>query len=203
MQTGLRILLIESDELIADVTSYRLQLLGYRVTVVSASVSVWSTIERFNPHGILLNLDSDAFDGFSLLEEFSSDPRTSEIPVLALSSDADLDRVEHAWKGGARDYLLTPYDPLTLERKVARLLDGVEATGEGPAVADRESAAFDDQDAEFSPDAEYSGFSPEPDDGPGDVFYPDTAPDADGDLYPGRTGESEMTAGLVDSGTHS
>lgn len=126
MQTGLRILLIEDDPLMADVTSYRLELLGYRVTVSTTVVAVWQAIDRSIPHAILLNFDSEDLDGFGLLEQFASDQGTSEIPVLALSADAELERVERAWKNGARDYLLTPYDPLALEQKVARLFDGIE-----------------------------------------------------------------------------
>ena len=126
MQNGLRILLIESNPLMADITSYRLELLGYRVEVVATAAALWGAIDYAIPQAIVLNLDSDDLDSFGLLEQFASDMKTSEIPILVLSSGADLDRVERAWQNGARDYLVTPFDPLALEQKVARLLDGVE-----------------------------------------------------------------------------
>jgi DNA-binding response OmpR family regulator len=130
VHNGLRILLIESNPLMADITSYRLELLGYRVEVASTVAALWGAIDCATPQAIVLNLDSDVFDSFGLLEQFASDMKTSEIPVLALSSGADLDRVERAWQNGAQEYLVTPFDPLALEQKVARLLEGVEADPE-------------------------------------------------------------------------
>jgi len=45
-----------------------------------------------------------------------------------MSSQSDLDLVERVWKNGVSDYLVTPYDPIILERKVARLLSDVPRT---------------------------------------------------------------------------
>jgi|GEM_PF-827838 len=142
-QAGLRTLLIEPEPLMADITSYRLGLLDYQVIVAATAAEVWPAIDRAVPHTVLLNLDAKELDGFGLLEQFASDVKTSEIPILVLSADADLDRVERAWKAGARDYLLTPYNPLALEQKLARLLEGVDPE------ADRTSDA-----AEVRPDDE-------------------------------------------------
>lgn len=139
-QNRLRTLLIEPEPLMADVTSFRLELLDYLVTVATTPAEVWQAIDRTVPHAVLLNLDSEDLDGFGLLDKFASDIKTSEIPILALSSDADLDRVERAWKAGVRDYLLTPYDPLALERKLARMLDGVVPEAEQSVTAMAESA---------------------------------------------------------------
>ena len=59
-------------------------------------------------------------DPVELLNRISDDPRTSETPLLFLSANSDLDEVQRAYNAGADEYLLTPYDPLVLERKVAR-----------------------------------------------------------------------------------
>jgi DNA-binding response OmpR family regulator len=45
-----------------------------------------------------------------------------------LSPDPDLDAVQRAFNAGADEYLLTPFDPLVLERKVQNLLNEAEAT---------------------------------------------------------------------------
>jgi len=123
----------------ADVTSFRLDLLDYQVTVVATPTEVWQAIDRAVPHAVLLNLDSEELDGFGLLDQFASDVKTSRIPILAFSSDADLDRVERAWKAGIRDYLLTPYDPQALEQKLARMLEGVEIDPVSGVIAGSET----------------------------------------------------------------
>ncbi len=167
-QTGLRILLIETSRLMADITGYRLELLGYRVVLAASAVEVWATIERAAPHAIVLSLDSEELDGFGLLEKFSSDPRTTEIPILALSAEADLDRVERAWKDGARDYIVTPYDPQSLEQKVGRLLANVkpqletsaDPSAETTVESQPETTVASQPAVPVKPEATGSGMSP-------------------------------------------
>lgn len=128
-----RLLLIESDPLLAEVTSYRLQLLGYRVLVAETTAEVWTGADKLRPHAVLLNLDIADLHPMDLLEQFASDTTTAELPIIALSKTSDLDQVERVWKNGVSDYLVTPYDPVMLERKVARLLADVPLTSESDA----------------------------------------------------------------------
>jgi DNA-binding response OmpR family regulator len=125
-ETGHRLLLIESEPLLAEVTAYRLELLGYVVETVESQVQIWAAIDRLKPHAVILNIETEAVRPLELLEQFTSDTETAEIPILALSSHAELDQVERVWKNGARDYLVVPYDPVVLGQKVARLLDGID-----------------------------------------------------------------------------
>jgi CheY-like chemotaxis protein len=48
--------------------------------------------------------------------------RTSQIPVLFVSTHADLDDVQKAYNAGANAYLVTPYDPAVLEEKIEHLV---------------------------------------------------------------------------------
>jgi PleD family two-component response regulator len=57
-----------------------------------------------------------------LINRITSDSRYGHIPVLVFSVDADLEAVQKAFSCGAKDYLVTPYDPAVLERKVEALL---------------------------------------------------------------------------------
>ena len=75
-----------------------------------------------------------------LLEQLASDTSTAELPIIALSKHSDLDQVERVWKNGVSDYLVTPYDPDILERKVARLLAEVPFTSDSD-----DSLATDDE----------------------------------------------------------
>lgn len=142
-ESGHRLLLVENDPLLAEVTSYRLQLLGYRVEVAGTTAELWAGVDRLRPHAVLMNLDMDGLQPVELLEQLSTDKTTSELPIIAFSSQSDLNQVEHVWKLGVRDYLITPYDPVVLERKVARLLTGVPLTSE----PDSDSGSSNDPDS--------------------------------------------------------
>tara|TARA_R110002072_G_scaffold155657_2_gene306103 strand:+ start:166763 stop:167242 length:480 start_codon:yes stop_codon:yes gene_type:complete len=123
-----RLLLVESDPLLAEVTSYRLQLLGYQVVVAETTAELWTGVDKHRPHAVLLNLDIAELHPMELLEQLASDTATAELPIIALSKNSDLDQVERVWKNGVSDYLVTPYDPVILERKIARLLAEIPLT---------------------------------------------------------------------------
>lgn len=146
-ESGHRLLLVENDPLLAEVTSYRLQLLGYQVELAGTTAELWAGVDRLRPHAVLINLDMDGLQPVELLEQLGTDKTTSELPIIALSSQSDLNHVEHVWKLGVRDYLITPYDPVVLERKVARLLADVSLISE--SEPDNESIS----DPDTSPEA--------------------------------------------------
>lgn len=44
---------------------------------------------------------------------------------MAFSSSGDLDDVERAFTAGAKEFVVTPYDPAVLQRKLQALLEPV------------------------------------------------------------------------------
>jgi len=67
-------------------------------------------------------------DGVEFINRLSNDVRTSEIPIMFLSTKADLDDVQRAYNAGADEYLVIPYDPIVLESKVERLTKSLVAS---------------------------------------------------------------------------
>ncbi len=115
------ILLIEEEPTLRDITSFRLELLGYTVltrgTADEASVAMSEKLPDLIAVGHVAEMESIEF-----LNHLSNDPRTSDLPVIYLSGSADLEEVQRAYNAGADEFLVTPYDPLVLESKVEGLL---------------------------------------------------------------------------------
>ena len=60
-------------------------------------------------------------DGVEFINRLSNDTRTSDVPIMFLSTNGDLEDVKKAYNAGADEYLVIPYDPMVLEAKVERL----------------------------------------------------------------------------------
>jgi len=122
---GATILLIEEEPTLREITSFRLELLGYRVvtkiTADEANLSIAEQLPSLIAVGHVAEMESIEF-----LNHLSNDPRTNELPVIYLSGSADLDEVQRAFNAGADEFLVTPYDPLMLEKKVEELLVAAE-----------------------------------------------------------------------------
>lgn len=117
-----RILLVEPEGVLAEVTAFRLELLGYAVDVVANAEDALRQVSRELPDLIITDLVLEGTDSMTLIETLASREDTIGIPVMVLSIDADLDRVTAVHKIGAADFLVVPFQPEVLEQKVSKLL---------------------------------------------------------------------------------
>ena len=120
------ILLIEEDDTLREITSFRLELLGHRVVKMSSAGEAVEWMIDELPDAILVGHFLPDMTGIDLIDRLSNDIRTSETPVMLLSPNSELDDVQKAFNAGADEYLVTPYDPLMLENKLRRLTERVE-----------------------------------------------------------------------------
>lgn len=115
------ILLIEEEPTLREITSFRLELLGYQViTKITADEANLQLIEKL-PDLIAVGHVAE-MESIEFLNHLSNDSRTNELPVIYLSGSADLGEVQRAYNAGADEFLVTPFDPLVLEKKVEGLL---------------------------------------------------------------------------------
>lgn len=121
------ILLIEEDATLREITQFRLELLGHAVVGLDSGNEGMAWIAQNLPDAIVIGHFLPDMDGTDLVDRLSNDLRTARVPVMLLSPNAELTDVQRAFNAGADDYLVTPYDPLMLERKLKRLLSPVEA----------------------------------------------------------------------------
>ncbi|QDU57116.1 response regulator [Aeoliella mucimassa] len=115
------ILLIEEDPTLAEITSFRLELLGHEVSVLHSAEEALHWLEKSSTDLMIIGHFLPGMDGFEFLNRISNEVKTSKIPTMLLSPNSELDDVQQAFNAGADEYLVTPYDPQTLEHKVNRL----------------------------------------------------------------------------------
>lgn len=127
-----QLLLVEEDPTLREVTAFRLELLGYEVKLLSTAEEAIASLLEQLPDVIIVGYSLPGMGGVDLIDRISNDVRTSEVPVMLLSPNADLAYVQRAFNAGADEYLVTPYDPIVLEDKIERLAhaasDGAELT---------------------------------------------------------------------------
>ncbi|QDS99353.1 response regulator [Adhaeretor mobilis] len=115
------VLLIEEEPVLREITAFRLELLGFEVVEKdnAAKASLW--ISSKLPNLVAIGHISDV-DSIEFINRLSDDQRSNHIPVVYLSANSDLEEVQRAFNAGADEYLVTPYDPVVLEKKVVNLI---------------------------------------------------------------------------------
>jgi CheY-like chemotaxis protein len=116
------VLLVEPEPVVAEVTAFRLELLGYRVICVDSAEAALTKIGESAPDLVITDLVLPAMDGMAFIERLMTDKETSGLRIMVLSIDADLSKVQAAYNAGARDFIVVPFHPEVLEDKVSKLL---------------------------------------------------------------------------------
>lgn len=116
------LMIVAADEILADITGFRLELLGYQVRIAPSGEEALKLVREKTPDLLLIHLDLPGISGLALIEQLATYNETASIPVLAISMSAEMESVQRTIATGAHDYLVVPYDPLILDDKVASLL---------------------------------------------------------------------------------
>ncbi|MEH1942507.1 MAG: response regulator [Nostoc sp.] len=103
-----RILLVEDHYLNRMLLSDYLSYCGYDVHSLSEGSTFFSTIEKFEPDLMLLDLKLPDIDGYSLLKQVQQKPDLSKIPIIVVSAFAFKADQEKALSLGARRYFVKP-----------------------------------------------------------------------------------------------
>ena len=123
-----QILIVEEDPTLLEITAFRLELLGYEVVTQQSAERALEWLRDQLPTLIIVDHVLSGMDGIEFINRLSNDTRTSDIPIMFLSTNGDLDDVQRAYNAGADEYLVIPYDPIVLESKVERLATAVAQT---------------------------------------------------------------------------
>ncbi|MEH2085661.1 response regulator [Nostoc sp.] len=103
-----RILLVEDHYLNRMLLSDYLSYCGYEVQSLSEGSAFFSTIEKFEPDLMLLDLKLPDIDGYSLLKQVQQNPHLSKIPIIVVSAFAFKADQELALSLGACRYFVKP-----------------------------------------------------------------------------------------------
>lgn len=116
------ILIVEDNEMNSDMLSRRLRRKGYEVAVAADGEAGVRKAQQIRPQLILMDLSLPIIDGWTATRQLRSDPRTSQIPVIALTAHAISGDREKAIEAGCDDYDTKPVEWHRLLGKIEALL---------------------------------------------------------------------------------
>lgn len=116
-----KILIVEDEQLIADLVQRKLQDEGYYAFVARDGEEAVKQIREGRPDLILLDIVLPRLNGFDVLAEIQKDEELKLIPVIIISNSGQPEEIERAKAAGVRDWLVkTEFDPKEVLEKVRR-----------------------------------------------------------------------------------
>jgi putative two-component system response regulator len=97
----------------------------YDVRVAKSGEQALSVLGTGKVDLILLDIEMPGMSGFETLELIKLQPNGEKVPVIFVTSHVSTELIAKALKKGAKDYIMKPFEPDVLIRKVYAVLNGV------------------------------------------------------------------------------
>ena len=120
----MQILLVTEEELLAELIAFRLELLGHSVEIKADSEQMLRSLQDSTYSLLILDTQLPDTNTRDSLSKVRSRWSKDILPILMISMDQSLELVELAFRCGADDYLLAPFDPQAMQNKLEELLNG-------------------------------------------------------------------------------
>ncbi|MFH0987454.1 MAG: response regulator [Patescibacteria group bacterium] len=115
------ILLIEDEEILANLLVKRLKEEGYNISLAKNGEEGLVRIKDEKPDLILLDIVMPKKGGFEVLEEMQKNPEMKNIPVVVISNSGQPVEISRALELGVKDYLIkTQFNPEEVIKKVKK-----------------------------------------------------------------------------------
>lgn len=96
-----KILLIEDDQLVANIYRNKLVVGGFQVEVANDGEAGYELIHSFRPDAVLLDLMLPRLPGIELMRKVRAESDFAKLPMLVFTSTYLTSMVQEAWKAGA------------------------------------------------------------------------------------------------------
>ena len=115
-----RILIIDDNEQLAELTGHYLGALGYPSATAHDGIRGWERIIELSPAAVILDVDMPNLSGLGLLEIMRKEPGTAALPVLMWSGNPEHEA--RARELGANDFVNKPIQLQDLLARLKKLL---------------------------------------------------------------------------------
>jgi len=119
---AVKILVVEDNELNADMLSQRLKRKGYEIIFAIDGEDAIKVAKKSLPNLILMDMGLPIMDGWEATRQLKADPTTTNIPIIALTAHSNPDDRQQALDVGCDEYEVKPVNFTLLIEKIEKLL---------------------------------------------------------------------------------
>jgi len=115
MEKLTRILHVDDDEDIRQITKLTLELVGhYEVTQFASGVDAINNVHGLKPQLFLLDVMMPDMSGEDTMRQLLALPGFESVPTVFMTAKAERESTERLMRMGARAVIVKPFDPMTL-----------------------------------------------------------------------------------------
>ncbi len=123
LPTMRQVVLIEDDDIVAELVSHRLRRAGYRVTRFADGGEAMAAVDKALPTVVIVDTTLPGASGFEILHRLRLNAHFAPVPIMVLTSGNPADAAR-ALELGANDALSKPFDSGEFIARVESLVKG-------------------------------------------------------------------------------
>lgn len=120
--TKKRILVVDDEPAMVEMIKMRLEANDYDTLSANDGQNGFEIAKKEKPDLIILDLMLPKMDGFKVCGLLKSDSRYRNIPIIIFTAKAQPDDIRLSKEIGADAYIMKPFEPETLLKKISELL---------------------------------------------------------------------------------
>lgn len=117
-----RILIVEDEPEIADNLAALLAAKGHKVATCQSGADGITRARKDKFDLLLLDVMLPRMSGFDVCKLLRADPKTAKLKIVMVTGLGRMGDVEEAFRAGADDYLIKPFDSARLFKKIEKVL---------------------------------------------------------------------------------
>jgi CheY-like chemotaxis protein len=127
------ILVAEDERDIRELINFTLSFAGHKMTLAANGEEAVELARQAAKNGtlpdlIMMDVRMPRMTGYEACRELKADPQLSSVPVVFLSAKGQDDEVQIGIDVGAIDYILKPFAPDDLIRRISEILQRIGAS---------------------------------------------------------------------------
>ncbi len=123
MDTSIPVLIVDDHQAMRRTIADIMRRIGYiNISYAEDGLMAWDKLQKSEFELVLLDWNMPRMTGFELLKKIrGSDEDFVDIPVLMVTAEAEEEQVLAAIQHGVSNYIVKPFTPTTLERKLQEI----------------------------------------------------------------------------------
>jgi two-component system, chemotaxis family, chemotaxis protein CheY len=118
----MRALVVDDSRAIRRIIGEMLRKLGYEVYEAAHGIEALARLEEIEmPDVLLVDWNMPEMNGIDLIRAVRSNPMYSNLPIMMVTTETEMERMAQAFIAGANEYVMKPFDQATIADKLQLL----------------------------------------------------------------------------------
>ncbi|WP_319762513.1 response regulator [Maridesulfovibrio sp.] len=126
LSTNASILIVDDHQSMRRTVADIMRMLGYfNIHYAEDGIMALAQLqEHSSTELVLLDWNMPRMSGIDCLREIRSSPKFEKLPVIMVTAEAEQELVVEAVSAGVTNYIVKPFTPATLEKKIKEIFPG-------------------------------------------------------------------------------